>query len=268
VSRIIEINEASDQRLRDYANLRADVHRSADSESFIVEGRWCVQRLIESPQAIISVLLEHGKHAEIADRLPAQTPVYSLPSTQIERLVGFDFHRGILACGRRPKRRTIDDLQREPESPPVSLAVLGIDLHENLGSMIRTASALGIESLLIGPKTADPFARRTIRVSMGCVLTQRLYDLDRPVAQLSELQRSRNLRTIVTTLDDRATPLNQFVGDDRNSILIVGNEAKGIDGAIQDIATDRVTIPMQPGFDSLNVSVAAAICMYQLLDRD
>jgi tRNA G18 (ribose-2'-O)-methylase SpoU len=132
---------------------------------------------------------------------------------------------------------------------------------------MRTAAAFGIEQLLIGPRTADPLGRRTIRVSMAAVLQQILFDLDRPLAQLSVLQRTRNIRTIATTLDPAATSLDEFVPDDRNCILILGNEARGIDQSIQQAATDRVTIPMQLGTDSLNVSIAAAIFMYALRSR-
>ena len=263
--RIIEINDESDPVLACYANLRS-LKRASD-ETFVVEGRLCVQRLVESRHQVISAVVERGKVADVARWLSAETPLYSLSSEQVRRLVGFDFHRGMLACGRRPKLRSPDELEFKPGAPAISVAAVGVVEPENLGSLIRTASALGIDQVLIGPKTADPFSRRAIRVSMAAVLKQNLYELDRPAAQLSDLQRSRNCRTIVATLDSDATPLSHFVADDRPSILVIGNEAEGVDQAIQDVATDRVTIPMRLGVDSLNVSVAAAIFMYELLGR-
>ena len=73
-------------------------------------------------------------------------------------------------------------------------------------------------------------------------------------------------------LDPAATPLDRFIADDgalksSPSILIVGNEADGVDPTIQEIATDRVTIPMHLGTDSLNVAVAAAVFMYELISH-
>ena len=265
MTRIIEINEATDRRLRPYANLRSDIDRESDSDSFVVEGRWCVQRLIESRQTIRSIVVERGKEKEVAGWLTDATPLYSLPPEQIRQLVGFDFHRGVLASGRRPPLLSIDQLAFTKDLPAMALAVLGVTEKENLGSIIRTAAALGIENLLIGPKTADPYSRRVIRVSMATVFQQQLFALDGPETQLAELRRNRNIRTIVTTLDADATPLDELVRDDRDSILVVGNEAEGVDRSIQAIATDRVTIPMRPGTDSLNVSIAAAIVMYQLI---
>jgi tRNA G18 (ribose-2'-O)-methylase SpoU len=267
VPRSIEIHDTSDPRIRHYANLRTCGGGDSGADWFIVEGRWCVQRLLESPHQVISLLVESGRETEVESWLAEPIPVYSLPLLQIRRLVGFNFHRGVLACGRRPELLAIDDLQFRPDIPAIALAMLGINQRENLGSMMRSAAALGIENLLIGSKTADPFSRRTIRVSMATVLKQRLHMLDQPAEQLARLQRTRNVRTIITTLDPDATPLREFEPDDREMIVVVGNEAEGVDRGIQQIATDRVTIPMQLGTDSLNVSVAAAIFMYQLLQH-
>lgn len=263
----IKIDDTSDPRIQHYANLRGDSDRDCGEDWFIVEGRWCVQRLIESPHEVISLLVERGRESEAQGWLDQPTPVYSLPSLQIRQLVGFNFHRGVLACGRRPKLPPLDMFQFRPGLPTIALAILGVNQRENLGGMMRSAAALGIENLLIGPKTADPFSRRTIRVSMATVLKQRLFRLEQPADQLARLQQTRNFRTIVTTLDSDATPLGQFQPDDRETILVVGNEAEGVDPATEQIATDRLTIPMQLGTDSLNVSVAAAIFMYELLHR-
>jgi tRNA G18 (ribose-2'-O)-methylase SpoU len=195
------------------------------------------------------------------------TPIFSLPAETVRSLVGYNFHRGILGCGRRPTLGSAESLQLAASPPRVALAAIGVNQRENLGSMLRTAAALGIQKVLIGPQTADPFSRRTVRVSMATVLKQQLYALTDPEADLRRLQTAAQVRTVVTTLSPDATPLDQFVPDSRPCILVMGSEAEGIDPAIEQIATDRVTIPMQLGTDSLNVSVAAAIFMYELVTR-
>lgn len=222
---------------------------------------------MESSYRPLSLLVERGKEAEFTDRLSEETPLYSLPSDQIRQLVGYDFHRGVMACGERQELPGIDELLFEADQTSIALAILGVSEHENLGGIIRTATALGIERLLVGPNTVDPFSRRVIRVSMATVFKQRLYRLDQPETQLALLQQSRGVRIIATTLDADATSLDEFLMDDRDSIVIVGNEANGVDPQIQRIATDRVTIQMKLGTDSLNVSVAAAIFIYQLTGR-
>lgn len=227
----------------------------------------CVQRLIASSLEVMSILVEHGNEREVASWAEADTLVFSLPREQVRALVGYKFHRGVLACGRRPASESVEALQWNPSQQPIVLAAIGVNQRENLGSMLRTAAALGIENVVIGPNTADPFSRRTVRVSMGAVLKQRLYRLDQPVSQLRSLQQTGRVRTVVTTLSRDAEPLERFAADDRACILVLGSEAEGIDPEIEAIATDRVTIPMQLGTDSLNVSVAAAIFMYELVSR-
>jgi tRNA G18 (ribose-2'-O)-methylase SpoU len=86
-----------------------------------------------------------------------------------------------------------------------------------------------------------------------------------PIVQLDELMQRMNLRCIATTLDRTAMPLGDFVADDRPTLLIVGSESDGLDQRLQQAATDRVTMAMNLGTDSLNVSVAAAVFMHHIL---
>jgi tRNA G18 (ribose-2'-O)-methylase SpoU len=264
VAQILSLDDPSDPRLACYADLRWDCNPRPDSAWFIVEGRLCVQRLIESPLQVISVLVEQGKEQEVSAWLRDETPIYVLPSGRVRQLVGYDFHRGVLACGRRPTLLTGDALSFAGSTTPLALAAIGVNQRENLGSILRTSAALGIDRILIGGETADPYSRRTVRVSMAAVLKQTLHRLESPASDLQRLQQTHGLRTFVTTLSSDATPLDQVVMDQRPGILVMGSEADGIDPGIEAIATDRVTIPMQLGTDSLNVSVAAAIFLYEL----
>ncbi len=262
-ARFEPIDHLEDARLAPYANLR---HAAAQrrGEHFIVEGRLPVERLIASQYAVESVVVERGHEQPFAAQMDAHTSIYSLPREQLKQLVGFDFHRGVMACGRRLPLRSIDRFRFADNDPPVALAVIGVTELENLGSIFRSAACFGIRHVLIGPKTIDPLARRVIRVSMANVFGLELYQLDEPEIQLAGLRERMNLRSIATTLDHHATPLCEFMNDDRAMVLIIGNEATGLDPQIQRAATDRVTIPMQLGTDSLNVAVAAALFMHQL----
>ena len=102
---------------------------------------------------------------------------------------------------------------------------------------------------------------------MGAVLRQKLYEMRDPAAEVRQLSQSQQIRTIVTSLASDAVPLNQLELDERPCLLVMGSEARGVEPAVAAAATDRVTIPMQLGTDSLNVSIAAAIFMYELAVR-
>ncbi len=261
------LTNANDPRLESYRNSRWNRQPNATADEFIVEGRYCVERLLQSDYDVRSVLVAKGKSVEIIESLNGVAPVYSLPPAEIRKLVGFDFHRGIMACAKRPAFKSIAEFEQEIARPEITIALLGLCERENVGSILRTAAALGVTRVLLGPNTADPFARRTIRVSMGTVFRLKLYALSDPVAQLPDLVDRHDLRTIATTLDQHATPLRDFRLTRQSGILIAGNEAEGISEEVQKAATDRVIIPMSLGTNSLNVAVATAICLHELSNQ-
>ena len=261
---IEHLNEADDPRLNDYRNLRWNRKPDARTLDFIVEGRYCVERLLQSDHEVHSILVTKGKRSDILEHAKKTIPVYSLPLSEIRKLVGFDFHRGIMACAKRPALNPMPSFDHKQRKAAITIAMIGISERENVGSIMRTSAALGVQRILLGPNTADPFARRTIRVSMGAVFRLKLYDLSDPVSQLPSLAEQHGLRTIVTTLAEDATPLRDFRLAQHSGILIAGNEAEGVAEEIQKVATDRVIIPMQLGTNSLNVAVATAICLHEL----
>ncbi len=263
MSQVIRLTDLDDPRLAAYRDLRGDPVDSFVSGCFIVEGRWCVQRLVQSSHEVRSVLVEQGRESAACELVSEGTTVYSLPRDRMRALVGFEFHRGMLACGTRPPMRSAEQLRGTGLPSNLALAVLGVNQRDNLGSMLRSAAALGVVDILIGPKTADPYSRRAVRVSMAAVLKQTLYAIDRPVEQLAYLSDRCGYRTVVTTLGD-AIPLDHFVRDERPIVLCVGSEAEGVEPEVERVATDRVTIPMKLGTDSLNVAVATAIFLYEL----
>lgn len=264
---IVTLHEAADPRLENYRNLRWNRNPDTKTHDFIVEGRYCVERLLRSNLTVHSVLLTEGRAQMIHEHVPAMVPVYSLPLPEMQKLVGFDFHRGVMACASRPPLHEFTSFKLEDGRSELAIAMLGISERENVGSIMRTSAALGVEHIFIGPQTADPYARRTIRVSMGSVFSLKLYELSDPSSQLQTLANQHQLRTIVSTLATDATPLRDFRLARQSGILIAGNEAKGVAKEIQKIATDRVTIPMQMGTDSLNVAIATAICLHELTQQ-
>mgnify|MGYP003670201804 CR=1 FL=1 len=266
-SRVIQATGIDDPRIAKYRDLR---HRelSKDGSHFVVEGNWVVRRLIESDYKIESILVQQHRSDEYAEIVPANVPIYTLSDADISQLIGFEFHRGVLACGVRPEIPTIDDFIALPTIPKLSVALLGVSEPENVGSIFRSAAALGIDHIFVDRKTIDPFHRRVIRVSMAAVFKHHLFRLDDPLADLQRLTTATTIRTIASTLQSPATRVKDVRVNDTPALLIVGNEASGIELAIQNFASDRVTIPMQLGTDSLNVAVATAILMHALADPD
>jgi tRNA G18 (ribose-2'-O)-methylase SpoU len=262
-----------DPRLSPYRQLK---ERSLTRQSglFIAEGDKVVERLIGSRFEVASLLAEPGHAERYAAALPAETPVYVAPRALLEATIGFNFHRGVLACGRRraalrlmdqlslPARGQYGGTERQKDGGTI---VICPDVQDptNLGGIIRTAAAFGCGALVLGERCADPFSRRVLRVSMGAALQLPIVESPELAADLRHLQ-DAGYELVATVVNDAAAePLADFRPQGRTAILF-GSEGHGLSEEMLEHCQRRVTIPMQLGVDSLNVAVAAAVVLYEV----
>jgi tRNA G18 (ribose-2'-O)-methylase SpoU len=129
----------------------------------------------------------------------------------------------------------------------------------NVGSIFRNAAALGADAVVFDDGTADPLLRRSVRVSIGTVLTVPFAT----VPSWPEDLRDRGLTVLALTPDPSATPLDELDRPARFALL-VGTEGAGLSDAALAAADVRVRIPMQRGVDSVNVATALAIALYAM----
>ena len=200
--------------------------------------------------------MDRKYYPQYVDLVPATTMLISVDHHLVERLVGFNFHRGILACGRRPPRLTVSELSGPIQSSETWLGLVGVQDPENLGGMLRSAAGLGIDKVWIGPGSADPLSRRALRVSMGNALRLALYYCQDLKGDMERLKRL-GLECIATSLGDDSLPLEQTRRQGA-ALLLMGNERHGLPAEVLALADRRVRIDMRSGTDSLNVAVAAA----------
>lgn len=130
----------------------------------------------------------------------------------------------------------------------------------NFGTLIRTAAATGIFSVVASPGTVSCFNDKVVRASASCLLTSPFLQ-GVPFDEL--LKRNFTLWTTATTGGQ-----NLFEADFTSPLAVtIGGEATGIDESIQAAATHRITIPMAAGVDSLNAGVAGSLIMYEVLRK-
>lgn len=267
---------ASDPRLAPYANMRdAELAQRADPLDpvahggvFIAEGDLVVRRLIASRFACQSVLLAENRVEALQDdlaRLPAQTPIFVAEPSVLSAIVGFNMHRGVLAIGERGPGLTLSDLLART-GPIVVLEDLVN--HDNLGGVFRNAAALagaGV-SVLLSPRCADPLYRKSLRVSMGAVLSVPFARAGCWPGDLSNLARS-GVHTWALVPAEGAEPIEQVAQSAKMSrvALVLGSEGPGLTPEAIAACQRRVTIPMSKAdtvIDSLNVAMAAGIALY------
>lgn len=230
---------------------------------FVAEGRFVVRRLLASHRfQIKSVVVTPAALQGLSDALLADTPVHVLEQDGLNRITGFNFHRGCLALACRPPGAApagFDEARR-------LLALEGVGNPDNVGGLFRVAAAFGVDGLLLDPTSADPFYRKAIRTSMGAVLD---VPFGRVLAWPATLGgfRERGFDVVALTPRDDARPLAEYVAGGapaRRIVVLVGAEGSGLTEEALAEATERVRIPISPGLDSLNVTVAAGIALASL----
>ena len=126
----------------------------------------------------------------------------------------------------------------------------------NVGTLIRTALALGYDAVFLSENTCDPFNDKAIAASKGSLFAM-------PVVIDAKIEMFRgNRKIVVSTLDDDSISLEK-VEINEPFVLVLGNEAHGVSKDTLDVADIKVKIPMS-GIESLNVAQAGAILMYEL----
>jgi tRNA G18 (ribose-2'-O)-methylase SpoU len=251
----IPIDDVDDPRLADYRELK-ERRLDAQSGRFVAESERVVRRLLGSGLRVCSVLLTAPRLATLADALDGSYPVYLASQEQLDRIAGFHVHRGCLAVGERPAPAP---LPRDARALVVLEDLTDVD---NLGAIARHAAAFGADALVLSPRCADPFYRKAIRVSLGAVFSLPVVRLERWPEELDRL-RAGGVSLVAAVLEPAAVPLARFAAPKRFALLL-GAEGPGLSAAALARCDHRVTIPMSPGADSLNVATAAAIFLYAL----
>jgi len=257
---VIPIQSLDDIRLDAYRHLRHP-NRSVRRGSFVVEGHLLVERLAASRFPLESVLLRARMIEHFVPLLSAETPVYLLPDAGISQLVGFRFHRGVLACGRRlPGAPLAECVPRTG----AALVIVCPELQdpENLGTILRGSAAFGASAVVLGPECPDVFSRRVMRVSMGAAIRMPVITTDDIPGTLRELQTNHQMETWAAVLDQATHSIGRVAFPER-LVLLLGREDRGLSEAMISQVGQSVTIPMQQGTDSLNVAMAATIFMHE-----
>jgi tRNA G18 (ribose-2'-O)-methylase SpoU len=261
---IIRIEDGRDPRLEDYAGVRAPA-LLRERGLMIVEGRFVVRRLLDSPHIVIrSLLLNDAALMGLADVLAeVRAPVYVASPDTITAASGFNMHRGCLAVAERPRPLSLETAIATKE---VMVALERVVDPDNIGSVFRAAEAFGVDAVLLSPGCGDPFYRKAIRTSSGAALVVPRVQAEPWPEVLNRLRAAGVLIAAMTPAGD-AIDIREFVEAPiaRGRIaVLMGTEGHGLTAEGLACADIRVRIPMAGGLDSLNVATAAGIILHRL----
>lgn len=239
------------------------VREGKERDAIFLEGERLVRDALRSP-----LRLRHGFY--LPDPSPALSPLIEAmrqqgiplhPTTPdvLQSLSDTVHPQGLLVIAERPQLDPTAFFQQLPPAP-LLVALDRVQDPGNLGTIARTAEAAGADGLLLVTGSADPFSPKALRAAMGSLL--RLPVLaGLSSADLLQWAAQRGLRTVATCAD--ATACHREFDWRGPLLLILGNEGAGIAPDLLAAAEEKVRIPIQASVESLNVSAAAAVLLFE-----
>jgi tRNA G18 (ribose-2'-O)-methylase SpoU len=263
---IHHIDSLENPDLVPYLTLR----RTVDHERqgiFVAEGEKVVARLMESDVEVTSVLIT-GEWLEIyrnrlesrSGRIEAFVGDKSLLST----IVGFHLHQGIMAVARIPKALELETIVKQSKRPILFVAVDGMTNSENLGVVVRNCVAFGVQALIVGETSSSPYLRRSVRNSMGTIFKLPVVQTLNLAETIHDLKERFSIEVIAAhpRAEQDTTSSSYFAND---CCIVLGSEGYGISEKVLAACSQAAAIPMMSGVDSLNVSSASAVFLYEVM---
>jgi RNA methyltransferase, TrmH family len=208
-------------------------------------------------QSVLATGREAEKFDEAFRRLPEECEVTIVPEWLFDRIAQTETPRGIAAFVELPARE-IDEAVGNPNA--LVLVACGLQDPGNMGSMVRSAQALGASALLTLRNTVSPFNVKAVRSSAGAIFRLPVFtDLD--PASILERLRKAGLRILATDRHS-SVPLQQMDLKGPLAVLI-GQEAAGLDDDLSRRADAHAAIFIRREMNSLNAAAAASIFLYE-----
>ena len=244
---MIEITSAENQVVKHLRKLSGGAFRKKCGET-VLEGERLVNDVVAYGGEVDIVLLRE----DYAGRVPACRKLYKAPARIFDALSETKTPQGILATA-KIKMQNAKDLFRG------GLVVLCDRVQDpgNLGTIFRTAHAVGADGVVLMRGCAEPFAPKTVRASMGSAFAV-------PIAEAEDFIKPAGYTAFCGVLSDKAKPLYAHAFP-RKTLLVLGNEANGAAIEIVEASDAHILIPMPGGAESLNVAAAGAVMMYEYI---
>ena len=241
-------------QLREQSNFRKE------KDSFLVEGFKEILMAIKGTYEIKQVLLQKNifkKGAALKKYIPENKFVF-VSENVYQKLALRKKNEGIIAVA-KPKKNSLENLTLSKN--PLILVVESIEKPGNLGAILRTADACGAEAVFVSNPLVDVYNPHLIRNSLGCVFTVPIFwgENEKFIAFL----KNNKIKIYTSQLDAAENYLK--INYKKACAIVMGNENKGLSETWQKTADKKIKIPMRGKIDSMNVSVATAVLMFEAL---
>lgn len=263
---IIEINNLDIPELIPYtitSEIQLKRYFEPELGLFIAESPKVIRLALKAGYEPISVLAERkcitGQAKDIIEQLK-NINIYTADSDILTKITGFKLTQGILCAMKRKPLPTVDEILKNVKR----IAVLEDVMNQtNIGAIMRSATAMKIQAVLLTPASSDPLYRRSLRVSMGTVFKMNwtYFENNNYIKKLKEY----GFTTLAMALHDNTVDIdNPVLKSYEKTAVILGTEGEGLKRTTIESCDYTVKIPMADDVDSLNVAAASAVAFWEL----
>ena len=230
-----------------------------------------VESLLElEPERVLTLFTLKGRDDQRLQKIlelaePFGISVQKASRDSLEKLAGLPFHQGVVAAVRpHPtlNEKALDALL-QADSKPLLLALDQVTDPHNLGACIRTAAAMGVTAVIVPRDRSASLTPTARKVAAGGAEKVKFIQVTNLARTLAHLKQEFNVRVVGTMLDEKALPIQQFDFTGTAVCVVMGAEDTGLRPITQSQCDQTVFIPMAGNLQSLNVSVATGMALYE-----
>ena len=253
---LIQIDASNAHELEIYHQLRENAF--TEDNSFIADSPKVVNIILRTDIHVKSILATKEYYEEFKELVSAKQidKLFVIEKQEMQKIIGHKVHHNCMLHGIRPDETPLENLGDN------IIMLDEITSTENVGSIARSAAALGVNSYLLPRKAPHPYSRRALRVSMGHISKLHVHVYEDVFSTIDALK-TYGYRIIGAEVTEGATPLIELKIPTK-WVLLMGHEGKGLSQEVIDICDEIVQIEMVSDVRSFNVATASSLIMYQL----
>jgi len=255
--RYVQVQTFEDEGLKVYHQMRDNAFDKLNS--FVADSPKVVNILLQSDLDLISILATKEYYDEYESLINTHEHLicYLATKEQMQALVGHKIHHNCMLHGIRPSESPLSDLSN-------NIVMLDkITSNENVGSIARSMAGFGVGGYLLPKESPHPYGRRALRVSMGYMSHLKYHIYENIIDTVMELKKD-GYKVYAAELTHNSIPLQEIKVQEK-WVLIMGSEGQGISQEVLDVCDEIVSIEMLECVKSFNVSVAAAVLIYEFV---
>ncbi len=254
-----EITSLQNNFIKNILKLQEKARERKKQGLFIVEGKREISLAIDSNYEFDTVLFLDdliNKEA-VLDLVTSDVHLIQISKEVYQKIAYRDSTEGIVAI-LKTKKHSIQEIEFKSKSPLIVVAE-SVEKPGNIGALLRTADAANVDAVFIANPKSDLYNSNIIRSSVGCVFTNKI--AVGTSEEIIDFLKTKNINIFSATLQNS----NEYHKENYTepTAIVVGTEATGLSEIWRKQATQNINIPMQGKIDSMNVSVAAAIVIFE-----